>query len=255
MAAQNLFIKPPEIDTRVSITLHRAAVLALFAEGTQNETDARVFADGIALVRTRLLKLNDAVEAIRADPTLTSKNQLVQAAALCDKLQPVIAKTFADLAENLHVFRDALQAGFENDLEQADVGHGLSSTELLKTAQATLDRARGSRDVAAQQLVSSAIEARDGKMLRVIYNQPAYLLGIGNATASALQKIIARSWNAPFAARLHSYERVESYLGRAAKIADEHASLSPSDESVADQAAGKQQTRQSAVAGAGGDAS
>ncbi len=57
MAVRNLLVKPPELDTRVSITLHRAAILALFAEGTQNETDARVFGDGIALVRTRLLQI------------------------------------------------------------------------------------------------------------------------------------------------------------------------------------------------------
>ncbi len=255
MAVRNLLVKPPELDTRVSITLHRKAVLALFARGTRNETDARVFADGIARVRTRLLNLNDAIEAITADSTLTREYQLVQAAALCDKVRPIIAKTFAELAENLHVFCDALKAGFETELESADVGHGLSSAELLQTAQVALDRAGGSRDGAVQQFVQSAIAARDGKMLRVIYKQPGYLLGVSDAAASGVRLLIAQSWNAPFATRMRSYERVESYLSRAAKIADKDASLKPNDAKVAARAAGKQQTRQSAVAGAEGEAS
>lgn len=247
MAIQN--INSARVDTRLPAALHPDAVLHLFPEGTRTDPDAVMLSTSIANVRDRLQALFDAVDSIAADKTLTVEAQLMQAVALAERVRAGVTDSFGRLRTSLRTLRATLETGFESDLEKTDIGHGLTTADMLTTARIALERIGGSPDMAIRQFAQSAIDARDGKMLRVIYKQPGYLLGVSDDGMAAIREHIAESWSRPYVERRAAYDRVSDYLGRAAEAADQAARPDPHDATVAGAAARAKANREKALAG------
>ena len=179
------------IDVRVTPSLHPINVREIDGYDDETSTLLGPTESAFAHAYEELIKVHDASEIVRADPTLTEAAAVVKAADFADRTFATIAKRFDSAVANLNVVIGSIEQELSAPVESR-ASNSLSA-EIRAYCKALPDGERMS-------FVTQAIKDGDQRTATAVLGGPAYLSGITGDMQSLLTRMF-HEHHSPLAAK------------------------------------------------------
>lgn len=197
------------VDTRVPADLHPATVRHLDSYDEETSSVLAATESAFDTAYQQLIRVNDACEAARADPTMTPAAALVKSQEFADQSFKTLAARFDGASANLKTVIAGIEQEFSAPIE-SKAGTMMSSE--LRAYVAKLPQKQ------RLDFVMGAIKDDDARLITAVLGAPSYLSGLKPEMMPVLRQMYFEHHQPVQAKRLKAAKAGLDHLGARAPL-------------------------------------